>query len=33
VLDYETDLEGIADAYSALDERRAIRSVVRVGSP
>jgi hypothetical protein len=25
-------LEGIADAYSAMDERRAIKSLVRVGS-
>jgi threonine dehydrogenase-like Zn-dependent dehydrogenase len=32
VLDYETDLDGIADAYSAMDERRAIKSLVRVGS-
>jgi hypothetical protein len=32
VLDYETDLEGIADAYAAMDERRAIKSLVRVGS-
>ena len=27
----ETDLEGIADAYAAMDERRAIKSLVRVG--
>jgi threonine dehydrogenase-like Zn-dependent dehydrogenase len=32
VLDYETDLENIADAYAAMDERRAIKSLVRVGS-
>ena len=32
VLDYETDLEGIADAYAAMDERRAIKSLVRVGT-
>ena len=32
VMDYETDLEGIADAYAAMDERRAIKSLVRVGS-
>jgi hypothetical protein len=31
VLDYETDLEGIGDAYAAMDERRAIKSLVRVG--
>src|SRR3954453_13563370 len=32
VLDYETDLEGIADAYAAMDERRALKSLVRVGT-
>src|SRR3954465_1005222 len=32
VLDYETDLDGIVDAYAAMDERRAIKSLVRVGS-
>ena len=32
VLDYETDLDDIADAYAAMDERRAIKSLVRVGS-
>jgi threonine dehydrogenase-like Zn-dependent dehydrogenase len=32
VLDYETDLEGISDAYAAMDERRSIKSLVRVGS-
>jgi threonine dehydrogenase-like Zn-dependent dehydrogenase len=32
VLNYETDLEGIAEAYAAMDERRAIKSLVRVGS-
>jgi threonine dehydrogenase-like Zn-dependent dehydrogenase len=32
VLDYETDLEGIADAYAAMDERSAIKSLVRVGT-
>ena len=32
VLDYETDLEHIADAYAAMDERRAIKSLVRIGS-
>jgi threonine dehydrogenase-like Zn-dependent dehydrogenase len=31
VLDYETDLEGIADAYAAMDDRRAIKSLVRIG--
>jgi threonine dehydrogenase-like Zn-dependent dehydrogenase len=32
VLDYETDLDGIAHAYAAMDERRAIKSLVRVGT-
>jgi threonine dehydrogenase-like Zn-dependent dehydrogenase len=32
VLDYETDLDGISDAYAAMDERRAIKSLVRVGT-
>jgi threonine dehydrogenase-like Zn-dependent dehydrogenase len=32
VLDYETDLDHIADAYRAMDERRAIKSLIRVGS-
>ena len=32
VLDYETDLDGIPEAYAAMDERRAIKSLIRVGS-
>jgi threonine dehydrogenase-like Zn-dependent dehydrogenase len=32
VFDYETDLDHIADAYRAMDERRAIKSLVRVRS-
>jgi threonine dehydrogenase-like Zn-dependent dehydrogenase len=32
VLDYETDLEGIGEAYAAMDERRSIKPLVRVGS-
>jgi threonine dehydrogenase-like Zn-dependent dehydrogenase len=32
VFDYETDLDHIADAYQAMDERRAIKSLVRVGA-
>jgi len=32
VFDYETSLDGIADAYMAMDERRAIKSLIRVGS-
>jgi threonine dehydrogenase-like Zn-dependent dehydrogenase len=31
VLDYETDLEHLPEAYAAMDERRAIKSLVRVG--
>jgi threonine dehydrogenase-like Zn-dependent dehydrogenase len=32
VFDYETDLDHVADAYQAMDERRAIKSLLRVGS-
>jgi threonine dehydrogenase-like Zn-dependent dehydrogenase len=32
VFDYETSLDNIADAYAAMDERRAIKSLIRVGS-
>ncbi|MGO9750869.1 MAG: hypothetical protein ACLP8S_29485 [Solirubrobacteraceae bacterium] len=32
VLDYETDLDGIGEAYVAMDERRAIKALVRVGA-
>jgi threonine dehydrogenase-like Zn-dependent dehydrogenase len=32
VLDYETDLDGIGEAYAAMDERRSIKSLVRVGT-
>lgn len=32
VFDFETDLEGIADAYAAMDERRAVKALIRVGS-
>ena len=31
VLDFETDLDGVAEAYAAMDERRAIKSLLRVG--
>ena len=31
VFDFETDLDGIADAYAAMDERRAIKALVRIG--
>jgi threonine dehydrogenase-like Zn-dependent dehydrogenase len=32
VFDYETDLGHILDAYQAMDERRAIKSLVHIGS-
>jgi len=32
VLDFETDLDHVADAYAAMDDRRAIKSLVRVGA-
>ena len=32
VLDFETSLDGIAEAYAAMDERRAIKSLIRVGA-
>ena len=32
VFDFETDLEHVADAYAAMDQRRAIKALVRVGS-
>jgi threonine dehydrogenase-like Zn-dependent dehydrogenase len=32
VFDFETDLEGTAEAYAAMDERRAVKSLVRVGT-
>src|SRR5256714_10005970 len=32
VFDFETDLDGIAEAYAAMDERRAIKSLVRMGA-
>lgn len=31
VFDFRTDLDGIAEAYAAMDERRAIKSLVQVG--
>jgi threonine dehydrogenase-like Zn-dependent dehydrogenase len=33
VLDFGTDLDGVAEAYAAMDERRAIKSLLRIGSP
>jgi threonine dehydrogenase-like Zn-dependent dehydrogenase len=32
VFDYTTDLDGVADAYAAMDERRAIKSLLRVSA-
>jgi threonine dehydrogenase-like Zn-dependent dehydrogenase len=32
VFDYETDLDGIPQAYAAMDERRAVKAIVRVGT-
>jgi threonine dehydrogenase-like Zn-dependent dehydrogenase len=32
VFDFETDLDGVEDAYRAMDERRAIKSLLRVGT-
>jgi Zn-dependent alcohol dehydrogenase len=32
VFDFETDLDGVGEAYAAMDERRAIKSLLRVGT-
>ncbi len=32
VFDFETDLDGLADAYAAMDQRRAIKSLLRVSN-
>jgi hypothetical protein len=32
VFDFETDLDGVAEAYAAMDDRRAIKSLLRVGT-
>src|SRR2546423_7705015 len=32
VFDFTTDLAGIAEAYAAMDKRRAIKSLVKVGT-
>jgi threonine dehydrogenase-like Zn-dependent dehydrogenase len=32
VFDYETDLDHVAEAYAAMDDRRAIKSLIRVSS-
>ncbi len=31
VFNFETNLDGIADAYAAMDERRAVKALIRVG--
>ena len=31
VFDFETDLDGVTEAYAAMDERRAIKSLLRIG--
>ncbi len=33
VFDYSTDLDHVADAYAAMDERRAIKSLLTVSNP
>ncbi|ACU53234.1 Alcohol dehydrogenase GroES domain protein [Acidimicrobium ferrooxidans DSM 10331] len=33
VFTYETDLDGVVEAYRAMDERRAIKSILRVSEP
>jgi alcohol dehydrogenase len=30
VFDFETDLDQVSDAYAAMDERRAIKSLLRI---
>ena len=32
VFDFETSLDGIAEAYAAMDERRAIKSLLQVSA-
>jgi threonine dehydrogenase-like Zn-dependent dehydrogenase len=32
IFDFETDLEHVVDGYRAMDERRAVKAMVRVGS-
>ena len=32
VFDFDADLNGIVEAYAAMDERRAIKSLVRMGT-
>ena len=32
VFDYTTDLDGVVNAYDAMNERRAIKSLLRIGT-
>jgi threonine dehydrogenase-like Zn-dependent dehydrogenase len=32
VFDFDTDLNGVGEAYAAMDDRRAIKSLLRVGT-
>jgi threonine dehydrogenase-like Zn-dependent dehydrogenase len=32
IFDFETDLEHVVDGYRAMDERRAVKAMVRVGA-
>jgi threonine dehydrogenase-like Zn-dependent dehydrogenase len=32
VFDFVTDLNGVAEAYAAMDQRRAVKSMLRIGS-
>jgi threonine dehydrogenase-like Zn-dependent dehydrogenase len=32
VFDFETKLDGVTEAYAAMDERRAIKSLIRMSS-
>jgi threonine dehydrogenase-like Zn-dependent dehydrogenase len=32
VFDFETDLDHVAEAYAAMDERRAIKALIRIGT-
>jgi hypothetical protein len=32
LLDFETNLDGVGEAYAAMDERRAIKSLLRIGT-
>lgn len=33
VFDYETDLQHVKEAYDAMDERRAIKSLLKISEP